>query len=551
MPLLVHKAPVLACKVLRDGVLSASADGAVHLFDRGTLRRKASFRGHSAWVLCLACNEAKRLCVTGSHDTTLRVVTIPSMRQRAAMKGHTDSVTACDVSPGGALVLSGSKDTSVRLWLVPAATAAADKQEQRSSHGGEAGNGEHDDGGGGGDGGDGRQKTVAQRAALAEMALVRAAAAAAALHTDNDDGSDGDRSSASPVGAGDAAQTEAVCLWKHTAHTAGVVACRFHPDMSAVLTCDSVGAVHVIKAATGQLIRMALAREEVPRAFTSFALSPLGNSFAVGLSTGELAMYRQPDGVPSSEGGEEGTGAVVQRELHRGAPLVSVAHAAAGDDGGGSGGGGGGGGGGGKRGAAASAQRLLQHPRTGPAATTGRNAGEESGRSSEQGEQPAKRSKLQPATPTSNNSSTSSTANTSNSTNANANSSSNNSSSSSEPCRVDRVVTLFKSQGSLGIEFHPLTTYSEPGVVVGRLYARSQADGRFDIQEGNGAEERRGKRGAASQTAPGPLLAPLTHFLDSPSPFTPSPLPTLFYPLPVPPLCVHKAIKLSLSMGAT
>src|SRR3954452_12808884 len=71
---------------------------------------RATFKGHTAAVTCVAVSPDGKTLASASSDKTIKLWDVATGKQRATLKGHTDGVSSVAFSPNGKTLASGSLD---------------------------------------------------------------------------------------------------------------------------------------------------------------------------------------------------------------------------------------------------------------------------------------------------------------------------------------------------------------------------------------------------------------------------------------------------------
>ena len=100
------------------GLVSASADGGVHLWDASTGRMVRSFVGHKSDVNGVALTPDGKTLVTGGADGAVRLWDVTSGVEMQRLQGHDGAVASVACSPDGKLVASAGAGKVVRLWRI-------------------------------------------------------------------------------------------------------------------------------------------------------------------------------------------------------------------------------------------------------------------------------------------------------------------------------------------------------------------------------------------------------------------------------------------------
>ncbi|KAI9784183.1 MAG: hypothetical protein M1839_002689 [Geoglossum umbratile] len=98
------------------GVVSASGDYTVRLWETATGSYCSMLEAHSKSVYAVAFSSNGQLAVSASEDGTVRLWETVTGSCRSTLEGHSRSVYAVAFSPDGQLVASASNDRTVRLW---------------------------------------------------------------------------------------------------------------------------------------------------------------------------------------------------------------------------------------------------------------------------------------------------------------------------------------------------------------------------------------------------------------------------------------------------
>jgi WD40 repeat protein len=100
-------------------LLAIATSQNIHIYNSGTRKRVASFKGHTKWNWSLAWTlDGTRLLSGGDNeDPTIREWDPLTWQQVGhPWGGHTEIINAIAIDPTGTLVASASYDNHVRLW---------------------------------------------------------------------------------------------------------------------------------------------------------------------------------------------------------------------------------------------------------------------------------------------------------------------------------------------------------------------------------------------------------------------------------------------------
>jgi len=96
-------------------VLTGDIDGAMQLWETGSGKLLATFKGHTKSVTSVAFSPDGKQVLSGSEDGTAQLWEIDSGNLLATLQ-HSGSVNSVAFSPDGRQVLSGSEDGTAQLW---------------------------------------------------------------------------------------------------------------------------------------------------------------------------------------------------------------------------------------------------------------------------------------------------------------------------------------------------------------------------------------------------------------------------------------------------
>jgi WD40 repeat protein len=106
---------------LGDGVLAASQDGSVALFEVGAPNTPAALLdGQEGGGPLVAAAHTRSLFVSTGFDGTVRLWKAPGPRLTHTYRRLADDITAIGISPDASFVAGGSSDGVVRVWPNPA-----------------------------------------------------------------------------------------------------------------------------------------------------------------------------------------------------------------------------------------------------------------------------------------------------------------------------------------------------------------------------------------------------------------------------------------------
>ena len=106
----------LAFSADRSIFASGSKDMTVRLWDTENLKRKATLKGHKAWITAIALSENGDTAASGDANGEIRIWNTRRKRLQTKLDGHTNSITTLAFSPDGKTFASGSADGTIKLW---------------------------------------------------------------------------------------------------------------------------------------------------------------------------------------------------------------------------------------------------------------------------------------------------------------------------------------------------------------------------------------------------------------------------------------------------
>jgi WD40 repeat protein/sterol desaturase/sphingolipid hydroxylase (fatty acid hydroxylase superfamily) len=109
---------VLGVAVSADGrhVVSASADGALRVWDAATGQEKLTLTGHARAVRAVALSADGKHLVSGGLDKTVKVWDAQTWQEKLTLTGHPSAVLSVAVSADGQRVASASADGTLKVW---------------------------------------------------------------------------------------------------------------------------------------------------------------------------------------------------------------------------------------------------------------------------------------------------------------------------------------------------------------------------------------------------------------------------------------------------
>ena len=95
---------------------SGSKDMTVRLWDTESRKRKATLKGHKAWITAIALSQNGDTAASGDSHGEIRIWNTRRKRLQTKLVDHTNSITTLAFSPDGKTFASGSADGTIKLW---------------------------------------------------------------------------------------------------------------------------------------------------------------------------------------------------------------------------------------------------------------------------------------------------------------------------------------------------------------------------------------------------------------------------------------------------
>lgn len=95
---------------------SGSFDRTIRLWECSSLRTLKEFKGHNAFVNCLAFSPDGRRLASGGNDCNVRLWDVTSGGEVKKLKGHTSRVNCLHFTSDGLWLASCSNDRTVKIW---------------------------------------------------------------------------------------------------------------------------------------------------------------------------------------------------------------------------------------------------------------------------------------------------------------------------------------------------------------------------------------------------------------------------------------------------
>ncbi|HXZ05983.1 MAG TPA: WD40 repeat domain-containing protein, partial [Ktedonobacteraceae bacterium] len=97
-------------------IAAGGDDNTVWIWNSTNGKLQRTYRGHTGWVISLACSPDGKYIASGSFDTTVHVWEVATGRQAVIYHDHSDKICSVAWSPDGSYIASASYDRTVRIW---------------------------------------------------------------------------------------------------------------------------------------------------------------------------------------------------------------------------------------------------------------------------------------------------------------------------------------------------------------------------------------------------------------------------------------------------
>ncbi len=101
----------------------------IRIWDAKAGKERTPLKGHTDWILCLACDKEGKTLYSGSEDQTVKVWDLATGKDINTIKAHSKAVRAIAVSNDGATLATAGEDGVVKLWDKAGKELAAFKVE--------------------------------------------------------------------------------------------------------------------------------------------------------------------------------------------------------------------------------------------------------------------------------------------------------------------------------------------------------------------------------------------------------------------------------------
>jgi WD40 repeat protein len=99
-----------------NAIAAGGDDNIVWIWNETNGQLQQSYRGHTSWVISLACSPDGKYIASGSFDMTIHVWEVATGRTIVIYDGHSGEVCSVAWSPDGSYIASAGSDETVHIW---------------------------------------------------------------------------------------------------------------------------------------------------------------------------------------------------------------------------------------------------------------------------------------------------------------------------------------------------------------------------------------------------------------------------------------------------